>query len=97
VDKLRQPVSPSKKSSGKAKGHNPGDNSSKQSGNRVDVAILGDSMLKFINPSKLRKSSKRNVLVKTFPGAKVNDMKHYVKPTTDKTPDHLILHVGTND
>ena len=56
VDKLRQPVSPSKKSSGKAKEHNPGDNSSKQSSNRIDVAIFGDSMLKFINPSKLRKS-----------------------------------------
>ena len=37
------------------------------------------------------------MLVKTFPGAKVSDMKHYVKPTTDKIPEHLILHVGTND
>jgi predicted transcriptional regulator len=63
----------------------------------VDVAIVGDSMLKYVNPSKLRKSLKRNVNVKTFPGAKVVDMHHYVKPTLNNSPDYLIMHVGTND
>ena len=24
-------------------------------------------------------------------------MLHYVKPTTEKQPDHIILHIGTND
>ena len=32
-----------------------------------------------------------------FAGAKVEDMKHYVKPTLAKAPDQLILYVGTND
>ena len=32
-----------------------------------------------------------------FAGAKVEDMKHYVKPTLAKAPDQLILYVGTNN
>lgn len=63
----------------------------------VDVAIVGDSMIKYVNPAKLRKSLKRNVNVKTFPGAIVADMHHYVKPTLNYAPDYLIMHVGTND
>jgi hypothetical protein len=49
-----------------------------QIGRPVKVAIVGDSMIKYVNPSKLRKSIKQNVHVKTFPGAKVSDMHHYV-------------------
>ena len=45
-----------------------------QIGRPVKVAIVGDSMIKYVNPSKLRKSIKQNVHVKTFPGAKVSDM-----------------------
>ena len=63
----------------------------------IDVAIVGDSMLKHVNPAKLQKSLKRNVNVKTFPGAKVADMHHYVKPMLTYAPDYLIMHVGTND
>ena len=65
--------------------------------NRANVVIVGDSMLKYVNPAKLRKSTKYNINVKTFPGAKVEDMKYYVKPALDKASDQLILHVGTND
>ena len=36
-------------------------------------------------------------MVKTFSGANVHDMKHYIKPTMEKKPDYLLLHVGTND
>ena len=54
-------------------------------------------MLKYVNPAKLRKSTKYNINVKTFPGTKVEDMKYYVKPALAKAPDQLILHVGTND
>jgi hypothetical protein len=68
-----------------------------QIGRPVKVAIVGDSMIKYVNPSKLRKSINQNVLVKTFPGAKVSDMLHYVKPTLKQAPDYLVLHVGTND
>ncbi|CAB4023982.1 Hypothetical predicted protein, partial [Paramuricea clavata] len=56
-------------------------NSGNQPRRTINVAVAGDSMLKYINPSKLSKSLKQNVHVKTFPGAKVADMEHYVKPT----------------
>ena len=52
--------------------------------NTVDVAIFGDSMIKFIDPSELGESLKRNVIVKTFSRANVHDMKHYIKPTIEK-------------
>ena len=36
-------------------------------------------------------------MVKHFIGAKIEDMKHYVKPTQEKQPTQIITHVGTND
>ena len=33
----------------------------------------------------------------TYRGAKVDAMKHYVKPCLTSKPDRIILHVGTND
>ncbi len=33
----------------------------------------------------------------TYRGAKVDAMKHHVKPCLTSKPDRLILHVGTND
>ena len=72
-------------------------NQHKQAVHRANVAIIGDSMLKYINPSKLRKNSNHSVRVRTFPGARIDDMKHYVKPTLASGPDYLVLHVGTND
>ena len=39
-----------------------------------------------------------NIYVWSFPGAKVRSMKDYTKPCTrEENPDHIILHVGTND
>jgi lysophospholipase L1-like esterase len=55
-------------------------------------------MIKMLNPSRLRRSIGRKTIVKTFPGASVTDiMKHYVKPTLEKNPELIVLHVGTND
>jgi hypothetical protein len=36
-------------------------------------------------------------MVKTFPGAHVEDMSHYVKPTLTTNPAEVILHIGRND
>ena len=36
-------------------------------------------------------------MVKHFSGAKIEDMKHYVKPAQEKQPAQIIIHVGTND
>jgi lysophospholipase L1-like esterase len=54
-------------------------------------------MLKYLNPTKLCQNLRKSVLVRTFPGAKVTDMKHYVQPTLATSPETLVLHVGTND
>ena len=62
-----------------------------------DAAIVGDSMIKFIDARKLRHSTNMKIAVKTFPGARTEDMMHYVKPTLNKQPNQLIIHVGTND
>ncbi|CAB4008165.1 Hypothetical predicted protein, partial [Paramuricea clavata] len=48
------------------------------------IAILGDSMLKKLSPSRLRRSTGKKIIVKTFPGATTSDMKHYIKPTLEK-------------
>ncbi|CAB3983169.1 Hypothetical predicted protein [Paramuricea clavata] len=68
-----------------------------ETGHRLNVAIIGDSMVKHLNPSKLRKGTKHNINVQTFSGANVADMRYYVKPAISRSPDYLLLHVGTND
>ncbi len=70
---------------------------SKRPSHRSKIAVIGDSMVKYLNPTKLRQNLKKSVLVRTFPGAKVVDMKHYVQPTLSTSPETLVLHVGTND
>lgn len=74
-------------------------NNNKDHQNRPNsnAAIVGDSMIKFIDARKLRNSTNMKIAVKTFPGAKTEDMMHYVKPTLNKQPSQLIIHVGTND
>ena len=39
----------------------------------------------------------KQVLVKGFSGAKIVDMKHYKKPTREKSPAEIKIYVGTND
>ena len=61
------------------------------------VAILGDSMIKMLQSSKLSRSAGQRVQIKTFPGATTAAMKHYVQPTLHTKPKTIVLHVGTND
>ena len=68
------------------------------SADRPVTAILGDSTLKFINGNRLSKSLETKVQVKSFPGARIKDMKHYTIPTLeDLNPNEVVLHIGTND
>ena len=39
----------------------------------------------------------RHVSIKSFSGARVEDMEDYLKPLIRKEPDELILHMGTNN
>ena len=46
---------------------------------------------------KNRLNSSDRVYVKSFPGATVEDMADYVRPTMKRAPDLIILHAGTNN
>ena len=61
------------------------------------TVLVGDSMVKQIQGRRLGREVGHRVVVKSFPGATTNDMKHYLMPTVDKKPQQIILHVGTND
>ena len=59
--------------------------------------LVGDSIIKQIQGWKLGKKVGHRVVVKSFSGATTSDMKHYLKPTLEKSPQQILLHVGTND
>ena len=67
-----------------------------QSDQKRRVYILGDSMVKGIKHWKMQ-SKDTKVVVRSFAGAKVRQMKHYAKPAEEDNPSLYILHVGTND
>ena len=45
----------------------------------------------------MRGTIREEITVKTFPGATVHNIPHYVQPIVEKYPKHVELHVGTND
>ena len=42
-------------------------------------------------------SSKRLIKVNSISGTTCSDMYHYLVPILEKSPDHAILHAGTNN
>ena len=46
---------------------------------------------------KRRVSKTHPVKVRFFPGARIKDMYHYLIPIFEEKPEHLIVHVETND
>ena len=67
---------------------------------KKSVFILGDSMVKKVNGFYLMKDIKHKFLVKvrSFSSAKTRCMYDHAKPTIrEVNPEHIILHVGTND
>ena len=56
-----------------------------------------DSLTRGINTRNIRRSTSKNVIIRTFPGATVKDMVDYIKPSLRLQPAHIIIHVGTND
>ena len=59
------------------------------------VLIVGDSVVPGLRESK--KSFRRNMKVRFFPGARIQDMYYYLVLLLRKRPDKIILHVGTGD
>ena len=67
---------------------------------KESVFILGDSMVKKVNGFYITKNIKHKYLVKvrSFSSAKTRCMYDHVKPSIrEYDPEHVILHVGTND
>ena len=58
------------------------------------MLIVGDSIVSGLRESKM--SFRRNIKVRFFPGARIQDMHYYLVPLLRKRPDKIILHVGTN-
>ena len=60
--------------------------------------VVGDSMIRSINRRVLNEETEGwNIRVKTFGGAKVEDMDYYLEPTLQYKPKAIILHCGTNN
>ena len=87
----------------KSNRHNKIDNDTRNaspSKTKKSVFILGDSMVKKVNGFYLTKYIKHKFLVKvrSFSSAKTRCMYDHAKPTIrEVNPEHIILHVGTND
>ena len=64
-----------------------------------NTVILGDSIIKDIEPYKMRQAigKSEKLFIKSFAGANIEAMEHYVKPTKKHENDLIILHFGTND
>ena len=60
--------------------------------------VLGDSVLKNVNGWEMsRKATNCKFSIKSFTGAKFEDMDDYIKPALHEDPNHFTLHSGTND
>ena len=59
------------------------------------ITIIGDSIVNGLDSTSFDK--KFNVKIKPYGGSTTEDMVDHIKPAVRKRPDHLILHVGTND
>ena len=58
--------------------------------------VFGDSIVKKVKGWEF--STKDDLfVVRSFPGAKTDDMESYIKPTLKKNLEHIIIHCGTND
>ena len=63
------------------------------------VLFVGDSHLRRINRIRLNKSFKNaKAVIKSFSGAKVQDLQHYViPPLEEEKPDVAVIHIGSNN
>ena len=74
--------------------------STSYSNSKETVFIVDDNMVKKLNGLYLTKNIKHKFLVKVRPcsSAKTRSMYDHAKPTIMKlNPEHIVLHVGTND
>ena len=63
------------------------------------IPVLGGSIVKDVKPFKMRRMMNKNerLYVKCFPGASIDDMLDYGKPSLiRRNPEVIIYHAGTN-
>lgn len=60
------------------------------------MVIAGDSIIKHVQGPKIS-NNEGHVAVKSFSGAKIDDMEDYLKPLIRKNPYKMVLDVGTNN
>ena len=85
-----------KKASGQIERHVNGGDKHQYSGRAKETVIIaGDSMIRGQKGWMMSRS--KTVNCKAFSGATCDDMEHYLNPILSRKPDHLILHIGTND
>ena len=58
--------------------------------------VACDSIVKKVKGWELSTKDDSFVL-RSFPGAKTDDMESYIKPTLKNKPERIIIHCGTND
>ena len=94
----RQPI-PSNSNQNKGRISKQSINTKQNNGTKPRVTILGDSIVKHIEVQRVQQSLqyKQRVYVKNFNGADIQDMNDFAKPIIRKTPDKVILHIGTNE
>ena len=59
--------------------------------------MVGVSILTGIDEKRLSRNNNQVVKVRDFRGATIDDLKHHLVPLLQKKPEHIILHIGTND
>ena len=59
------------------------------------ILVAGDSMVRDLKGWLM--SRNKSVKVHSFSGATTEDMESYLIPLINKKPDHILLHVGTNN
>ena len=70
----------------------------KKKSKRRSTTVIGDSIIKDIKAYKMKFAlPNERIYIKSFPGATINCMKDYIKPSLKYEPDKIIIHVGTND
>ena len=69
-----------------------------QSQRKRTLTIIGDSMVKKIRSQDINNECPSyKSYVKTFPGARIDDMFSYVQPTVNMNPSMVVLMCGTNN
>ena len=62
------------------------------------VLFLGDSHLRRINKNRLNNSFKNaKCVIKSFSGAKIDDLHYAIPPLEQEKPDIAVIHVGSNN